>query len=230
VPGVGTNRYSYSFNDPVNLADKNGHAADSILEPAIWAGIVVAIGITVVDMAINGRPTKKSDNLPPNMQELPVERGTTPPPGGPKPDPVVPTVGALLGAQQQAPAKTQDHHVVPQSFGHMAKDPHPAVTLSGYDVYGRGNVISISEDKHKGFTKAHREYNQSWKDFLDRLGDELKGGITTPSKAKDAISRERDRVADAIKDGSIDPRSGPGSISPSNTSRDGTNDGPDPAR
>ena len=24
--GVGTNRYAYSFNDPVNLSDRNGHA------------------------------------------------------------------------------------------------------------------------------------------------------------------------------------------------------------
>ena len=29
-PGVGTNRYAYSFNDPVNLSDPNGnHAIDS---------------------------------------------------------------------------------------------------------------------------------------------------------------------------------------------------------
>ncbi|MCU0802831.1 MAG: hypothetical protein MUD11_13875 [Rhodobacteraceae bacterium] len=26
-PGVGTNRFSYSFNDPVNLSDPSGHAA-----------------------------------------------------------------------------------------------------------------------------------------------------------------------------------------------------------
>ena len=28
-PGVGTNRYSYSFNDPVNSWDKNGNCTDS---------------------------------------------------------------------------------------------------------------------------------------------------------------------------------------------------------
>jgi len=28
TPGVGTNRYSYSFNDPVNLSDSGGNAID----------------------------------------------------------------------------------------------------------------------------------------------------------------------------------------------------------
>jgi len=28
-PGVGTNRYAYSFNDPVNLSDRNGHCTNS---------------------------------------------------------------------------------------------------------------------------------------------------------------------------------------------------------
>jgi RHS repeat-associated protein len=29
IPGVGTNRYSYSFNDPVNKSDRNGHEAEN---------------------------------------------------------------------------------------------------------------------------------------------------------------------------------------------------------
>ena len=38
-PGVGTNRYSYSFNDPVNLSDPSGHSA-------------CACGIDIVAVAI----------------------------------------------------------------------------------------------------------------------------------------------------------------------------------
>ncbi|WP_407681538.1 RHS repeat-associated core domain-containing protein [Profundibacter amoris] len=30
-PGVGTNRYAYSFNDPVNLSDPGGGTADLAL-------------------------------------------------------------------------------------------------------------------------------------------------------------------------------------------------------
>ena len=29
IPGVGTNRYAYSFNDPVNLSDPNGNQVDT---------------------------------------------------------------------------------------------------------------------------------------------------------------------------------------------------------
>ena len=39
IPGVGTNRYSYAFNDPVNQSDPNGH-----ILPAIIAGIAACSG------------------------------------------------------------------------------------------------------------------------------------------------------------------------------------------
>nr|MCC5641177.1 RHS repeat-associated core domain-containing protein [Nostoc sp. CHAB 5844] len=38
LPGVGTNRYGYSLNDPINLADKNGH----------WANVAIGAGIGAV--------------------------------------------------------------------------------------------------------------------------------------------------------------------------------------
>ncbi|MHA3915186.1 RHS repeat-associated core domain-containing protein [Halovulum sp. GXIMD14793] len=47
-PGVGTNRYAYSFNDPVNLSDPNGHQARpgwverNVLEPAYY-GLIGAL-------------------------------------------------------------------------------------------------------------------------------------------------------------------------------------------
>ena len=38
-PGVGTNRYSYSFNDPVNLSDPNGNQTPQIdfVDLSLWA-------------------------------------------------------------------------------------------------------------------------------------------------------------------------------------------------
>jgi hypothetical protein len=38
IPGVGTNRYAYSFNDPVNLSDPNGNIA-----PLIVIGVVAVV-------------------------------------------------------------------------------------------------------------------------------------------------------------------------------------------
>jgi RHS repeat-associated protein len=42
-PGVGTNRYSYSFNDPVNLSDPNGHIFGAIgkIAKAIFKGALL---------------------------------------------------------------------------------------------------------------------------------------------------------------------------------------------
>ena len=33
LPGVGTNRYAYSGNDPVNKSDPNGHNSDDTIDP-----------------------------------------------------------------------------------------------------------------------------------------------------------------------------------------------------
>ncbi len=50
-PGVGTNRYMYSFGDPVNLSDRNGHVAgidDLAFGLALGVGIVA--GVTLGDV------------------------------------------------------------------------------------------------------------------------------------------------------------------------------------
>ena len=55
-PGVGTNRYAYSFNDPVNLHDPNGNFV-----PVIIAGVVVAYKTyTAVDTVVSGVQTLQS--------------------------------------------------------------------------------------------------------------------------------------------------------------------------
>jgi RHS repeat-associated protein len=48
-PGVGTNRYAYSFNDPVNLADPNGNFVPLAVWGAIAAYKAISVAITVAD-------------------------------------------------------------------------------------------------------------------------------------------------------------------------------------
>lgn len=44
LTGVGTNRYAYSENDPVNKSDPNGHIAAAPAAPGFFGGIADAIG------------------------------------------------------------------------------------------------------------------------------------------------------------------------------------------
>ena len=44
--GVGTNRYAYAGNDPVNKSDPNGHAGWFVA-----AGVAVEVAATAVDFA-----------------------------------------------------------------------------------------------------------------------------------------------------------------------------------
>jgi hypothetical protein len=43
MPGVGTNRYAYSQNDPVNKSDPNGHIA-AAAAPTLWQAFTTWVG------------------------------------------------------------------------------------------------------------------------------------------------------------------------------------------
>jgi RHS repeat-associated protein len=99
-PGVGTNRFSYSFNDPVNLSDPMGNvcapcAIPFVVEGVKWVGVTVlsAVGIYVVS----------SSDQPPQIghNSRVLENPTPPPPPNPSPqlDPKV--VAAAVGAALQ---------------------------------------------------------------------------------------------------------------------------------
>ncbi|MDX8355259.1 RHS repeat-associated core domain-containing protein, partial [Cognatiyoonia sp. IB215182] len=83
-PGVGTNRYSYSFNDPVNSFDPGGNACLpcgwGVIELAKWAG-AAAIGAFGLEHAISeirrndipasDRNVSRQDNGGPRLDPLP---------------------------------------------------------------------------------------------------------------------------------------------------------------
>lgn len=95
--GVGTNRYSYSFNDPINNHDPNGNYCLPCIPPAVeglkWlgVGIIGAIGLGVA--------TNQSRPNVPASDRIVTGRHN----GGPQldptpPDPVGPTLAALAAA------------------------------------------------------------------------------------------------------------------------------------
>nr|WP_316654727.1 hypothetical protein [uncultured Gellertiella sp.] len=53
IPGVGTNRYAYSQNDPVNKSDPNGHTAVAVFGGAVCTGSGgCALAVAIVAVAI----------------------------------------------------------------------------------------------------------------------------------------------------------------------------------
>lgn len=72
-PGVGTNRYAYSFNDPINKSDPNGNCVagcvgDGVVigglvsNPIGW-GVIAVIGIGAVGVYAYSKMTKPDDPL-----------------------------------------------------------------------------------------------------------------------------------------------------------------------
>lgn len=99
-PGVGTNRYAYSFNDPINNFDTNGNycipCGVPIFEALKWAGVAVlaglGVGATVDAMSDDGIPASDrivtgQDNGGPPLDPTPPEN-----------DPVGKTLAALAAA------------------------------------------------------------------------------------------------------------------------------------
>lgn len=63
VAGVGTNRYAYAFNDPVNKSDANGHVAIVVAAPTLFEAITAffaglfagAVADDIVDRSDDGQ-------------------------------------------------------------------------------------------------------------------------------------------------------------------------------
>lgn len=80
APGVGTNRYAYSFNDPINNVDTNGNwcvpCAVPVIEVVKWVGVAVitgiGIGVTADQMSEDGTEASNNSGAPP--QSLTSER------------------------------------------------------------------------------------------------------------------------------------------------------------
>lgn len=158
LPGVGTNRYSYSLNDPVNKSDPSGHAARNIGPD----------GLPI--RGLPGRP------FGPELGGGGGGRGSAggAPIGGPF-DGLGSAIGRVLGAlglistAEKAEDDEKEHGSKP-----TIEDPLPQADGTGYpvpdpDAEGRPHTIIGTRESKRGRGKYRqaREFDQNGKPVRD---------------------------------------------------------------
>ncbi len=210
IPGVGTNRYSYSQNDPINKSDPNGHAsgyagpggpcsgcmeaselADGLQMGLDVAGLAPGLG-EVADIANAGISAVRG-----NYVDASLSLGA-----------MVPGAGwAATGGKWAAKARAagyQFHHIVPKEFA-----THPALARAGFNIEKYVNKIALpskpglhpTRTVHNGrHTAASME---ALAQELDRIDKALAAGRMTPAEGRAAIeaaiARERKDLRAGIK-------------------------------
>lgn len=142
-PGVGTNRYAYSFNDPVNNHDPGGNACLPCAIPAIealkWGGALI-IGAIGLGVATNQNPNidvPASDRTVTNRHNGGPQLDPTPP------DPVGPTLAALAAAGY---AVSRDH------LSELGADPN-----KGFDPMEATHGVRYEETFGVELTRSSHE-------------------------------------------------------------------------
>ncbi|WP_111547415.1 RHS repeat-associated core domain-containing protein [Mesorhizobium kowhaii] len=202
LPGVGTNRYAYAGNDPVNKADNNGHADG---DPGYWGGGPIGpfdTGYRNADVALNSVASAM------NMVAGPiVEVGAA---YDPYADVVTNfsnttptafddtfaafgkyTATAAVSARMGWPARIDDHHIISNTFRN-----HPLIKALDINLDAKENLMPALQ---RGFTDAHRVYNADVRRQLDTINHLLETRQITPDKARQEVAALRSRMKEYVE-------------------------------
>ena len=193
--GVGTNRFAYSFNDPVNLSDPEGNYIEAGLEAAS-----ITIGIASFNSNVeNGNyigATVDVITLAIDVFALGL--------------PAAPGVTSAMVATSRKSARTrytgfQDHHIAPKNLS-----GHRAIKLTRFDINSTENLIALPVSRRYHPTRTvhrgmhNRAYQRVWESFLDGIAKEIEEGKITPKEGLEAIERFRAEVRQSLRNGVID--------------------------
>ncbi|PWW04457.1 RHS repeat-associated protein [Hoeflea marina] len=199
-PGVGTNRYAYAGNDPVNKSDPNGHVIETAWDAAnaawgwksaydnwqagnYFTASIDAAGATIDSVAAG----------------VPFAPGgaTTVISGGKK-------LGGIVGkwANSLRSQGYQFHHIAPKSLSN-----HPAIALTGFDMEKMGNRLALpstpglhpTRTVHQG--RHIDKYVDHFEEVLDRVVADIKSGRITPQQGREIIEKAVTRERKDLKDG-----------------------------
>jgi hypothetical protein len=199
-PGVGTNRYAYAENDPINKSDPTGHIVESVWDAANaaygwssfhqnWSqGNYISAAFDFVGAGVDSVAT----GVPfvPGGATTAVQ-GTRKIGGA-----VIDWAGSLRSQGYQF------HHIVPEKLS-----SHPALEMTGFDIEKYSNKIALPSEAdihpnrtvHRG---RHRDvYTQRIARMLDRIAEQVQSGRLTPEQGRAVIEKEIAKERRSLRDG-----------------------------
>jgi hypothetical protein len=193
LQGVGTNRYAYSGNDPVNRSDPNGHfnnynpymtpeQAEGMYNPTVVGITGLALGGLMVagPAAVAAAGTDYLGATIFGTGIVASEVGVVGPAGV--------ATGALASA---AGAKLMNHHLLVQQ---LAKSP--GFIALGLNMNSKGN---ISMQLQKGFSAGHVAYNKAVVSAFNRISDAYLAGKLTYREALKQVAALRLETRKVLK-------------------------------
>ncbi len=185
-PGVGTNRYAYAQNDPVNKSDPTGHVIETAWDAANaaygwhsfqqnWAqGNYIAASFDFVGASIDTAAVAAP--FAPGGATAAVQGSRKV--GGA----VVDWISSLRSQGYH------HHHIVPKQLAE-----HPALKLTGFDIEKYANKIALPNKAgihpertvHRGMHRT--EYTERFELVLDRVARDVQSGRLTPAQGRAAI-------------------------------------------
>ena len=182
--GVGTNRYAYAGNDPVNKSDPNGHSSGGAFGAVINSAEFAALSKAEQQARLDGfRSTAIgiAENAPLSGTAISAVNAGAAIYNGDISAALSEGVGLIPGAKavksgyktmQKAFKGTNiaSHHVVAQELAN-----HPAVKAAGLDIHSLKNMMALPMTEAASKTKRaihvgpHPEYTASVKAELDRI-------------------------------------------------------------
>lgn len=188
MQGVGTNRYAYAGNDPVNNSDPNGHLAVEVRDPRVAVGLAVALGLGYaikglvdgalarvtsqhrIDISINPPTTAMANSQSQNKtwsSYTDVQR-------------------ANVSTRTESFETRQAHHIVQDA---AVRD------LPGYNA-ARAPAVSLTVTEHQRATMAQRAASVAG--LRGTLGNEYGVGFAgliaagmSPKRARDEVERSK---------------------------------------
>lgn len=209
--GVGTNRYSYALQDPINKSDPSGHAAETPFD-------LLSLGIGIDSFAKNVAAGNYGSALV-DVVGIGFDAAATVAPAVPGGASMAIAATRSTWARQSNRiisrfGNFQQHHVIPRSLTN-----HPLTRELDLNLHSRSNLISLPVTKadrdlalkkgqlrhprglHNGNTRAHRRASRRMQTLFDNTLADLRAGRIDLNEARSRISAAASRERQDLRRG-----------------------------